>query len=737
MKLFKWDIKWPWRKDVVEAAPVKPRKETTSLPITSIRAVKSKALHYAQSASSGRGQFIPPEYNLSEIGVIEDTESYCRQAFNKKLGLMFKEGVDLVGRDPDVLRYCKIRFAQIAQATSIPHPELLKRLGRSLIRTSNAFLITVRDEEKSGGKIRVDSDGKVIKPIAGLFPAAPETMKVELNSAGHISRWKQELPDGKFKYFKVDDVIHFHIDRREGFLFGVPSIIPVIDDMRALRQIEDNIELLLYQHLFPLFHWKVGTKEQPATINEEGLKETDIVRAQVSLLPAEGGIVTDHRQEIEAIGAEGRAIRAEGYLEHFKKRVLAGLGVSTVDMGDGATTNRATAQTMSRALIDAVKGIQDSFEVQFEQSVISQLLLESRFTGDVLAEETMVRLRFKEIDIANKIEHEKHTLELWQEHGLTYAEFRAELGREPIEVPEDPEDQDPSKYPDWNNTYWKLFREPEFLIKAVDEAYSPQAQAAAESRSLALTAKAVKQSQQDIEKKETKVATAKATPKVKKDFVQDNYLISFYRQLCEDICGQIVRDYPNKGFSKKYLERYFDMWATEAIAMVSSFSMAALVQGFQDETLASTSMLIGARKDVENRITKYINRITRSALNTLERQVDAVIENDTINDIQVELANAVYAVFDSTEYRLRFLQDTEPKKAYNFGTLLGMKENGVVAIRTVPTREDACETCKQISKIPLFLTAVNIDDTAPHHPGCGCETEKLTEKEAAKLIEKE
>lgn len=418
---------------------------------------------------------VPTTHNFIDLAgqvLLHNTDGFVRQAFKKKEGLMFKEGFGWKGANKDTIRYLKTRLAQIAQASEIPTITLLKRTARSLIRTSNAFLLKVRDPRASGGKTRTTPEGKTFKPIAAYFPMAPETMRVDLDeNTGKIRKWRQVLPDGRWKDYKPEDVIHFVIDRREGFLFGVPTIIPVIDDIRALRQIEENIELLLYQHLFPLFHYKVGTETAPAGYTEDGEKEVDIVEQQIKLMPSEGAIVTPERHEIKAIGAEGRSIRAEGYLTHFKKRVFAGLGVSQIDMGDGDTTNRATAQTLSRALIDAVKAIQDDLEAQWDQLVIGELLLESTFDDRVLEEDQMVHLEFAEIDIQNKMEQEQHAAEMFKVNGLTYDEFRAALSKEPILIPEDPNDQDPKKYPEWHQTYWKLFEEPLNLIRAVDEPY--------------------------------------------------------------------------------------------------------------------------------------------------------------------------------------------------------------------------------------------------------------------------
>ena len=332
-----------------------------SLPDTKkpalIPPMSDPTLNYSNQRYLGRGSFQPSEYDMAEIGKIEDTDSYVRQAFTKKTALMFKEGWDFVGPNPRTIKYIKARFAQITAASKIPTNELFRAIGSMIIKKSNCFLIKVRDTMASGGKQRTTpARGNVqmplLDPVAAYFPVPPETMEYRLNG-GIIEVWRQLMPNGAIREYDPEDVIHIVYDKKDGFFFGTPTIIPVIDDIRALRKIEENIELLVYQHLFPLFQYKVGTKEMPATITEAGEREIDVIKREIQFMPTEGGIVTSERHEITAIGAEGRALRAEGYLTHFKTRVLAGLGVSAVDMGEGATANRACYSQDTETLTDS------------------------------------------------------------------------------------------------------------------------------------------------------------------------------------------------------------------------------------------------------------------------------------------------------------------------------------------------------------------------------------------------
>lgn len=336
MKIFGFEITRRKKPQVVEdRVPEVKVSIPDTKPVALMPNVKTPVMNYHSQRGVGRGDFRSPEYNLAEVGRIEDTDSYVRQAFDKKVALMFKEGWDFVGKNPRTIKYIKARLAQIARASQIPTAQLLRSVGSGIVRQSNAFLIKVRKTEASGGKIRREPGREtVLQPVAAYFVAPAETMDFRIRG-NRVQRWRQKMPDGSYKEWNPREVIHFYHDRKEGFVYGTPTIVPVVDDIRALRKIEENVELLIYQHLFPLFQYKVGTEDKPAGYDENGEREIDVVRREIQFMPTEGGIVTPERHEIKALGAEGRALRAESYLEHFKKRVFSGMGISAVDMGEG------------------------------------------------------------------------------------------------------------------------------------------------------------------------------------------------------------------------------------------------------------------------------------------------------------------------------------------------------------------------------------------------------------------
>jgi hypothetical protein len=656
-----------------------------------------------------RHVFEPTEYDLYEIGRIEDVEAYVRQAFKKQVGLFLKEGFDYLGSNKNVVKYLKARFSQIERASSIPHEELIRRIASSLVRKSNAFLVKVRSVEASGGRIRTNIDGKRLFPVAGYFPVPAETMQAKTDGSGKPYRWRQMLPNGTHLEFEPEDIVHFHFDRKEGFIFGTPLIQPVIDDIRALRKIEENIELLIYKHLFPLFQYIVGTEKAPALITETGEREIDVVKRELMQMPTEGGIVTPERHEIKAIGSESKALRAESYLEHFKKRVIAGLGMSSVDFGEADTSNKSTADNMSRLLIDNIKDLQDSFEAQFNLFIINELLEESTFGMDVLKPENIVRLEFREVDIDKQIKMENHAVDVFTKHGLTWDELRKELGRDPILVPDDPETQDREHNKEWFNTFWKLFHEPEKLINAGDESYSSLAMGAAKSVSTAVTSADVEASRQAKTNHEVTVAVekekAKPKPVIKK---KDSFLREDYRNM-EDIVVHEIQN--NNIVNMDYINQKLLFSAQKIKEKLISKMNVAFLEGLGNNSHQYLSKISITRTHIINRVDVLIKRLVHDIRSAINSKIDFNTQNVKIS--------TVHSIFDSFEYRIDFITQAEISRANNFGKITQVKELGAIKAKYT-VQEDTCQSCKDISMNHVHLEQYTLDTVPPHHPNCTC-----------------
>lgn len=374
--------------------------------------------------------FVEPEFDLTVITSAYNTESYVRQAVDKYIELMFKAGWDVVGKNPNAVAYIKSRFDMMAEVTQIPSDQLFIEMAEDLVKYSNVVVAKARakDPNQLPPNVQVQGIGGA-EPVAGYFPINVTTMTIKRDKNGTVKGWQQEV-DGQDKpvKFKPEDIVHIYYKREKGNAFGTPFLMPVLDDIRALRQAEENVLKLIYRNLFPYIHVQVG-------LAEEGLGATDpeIQRTQLDIesMDLEAGLVTSERVNIKPI-ANDQIIDANPYLKYFEQRVFTGLGVSEMMMGRGATASRSTGDNLSNEFTDRVKAYQKVFAIFVDQFMVKELLLEGGFDG-ILNPDDDVEFIFKEIDIDAKIKSENHAIYQYEHNAISEDEMRTLLGRDVIE----------------------------------------------------------------------------------------------------------------------------------------------------------------------------------------------------------------------------------------------------------------------------------------------------------------
>jgi hypothetical protein len=722
--------------------------DTNSIDIEDVKVAVQKRIKVAKipraftpvlsfKVRNGIYDFEQPEYDLAEIGRIADVESYVQRAFIQKEGLMFKEGWEFIGKNPKTIKYIKTRLRQIAQASGFSTDALFRGLGTDIIGSSNSFLVKVRDEKKSGGQIRkVPGTSKKLKPVAAYFPMNAATVFFKRNDNGRIMQYQQSVPSGLKRKYPVDNVIHMKFRQKPGFIIGTPILIPVIDDIRALRRVEENVEMLVYQHLFPLFHYTVGTEKAPADSYADGSTEVDRVRMEIESMPAEGMIVTPERHSIEAIGAQGRALQVEGILKHLKKRVFSGLGVSSVDMGEGETSNRATADNMSRNLVDDVKNLQKVLTEQINVLIINELLLESAF-DDPLSEDNIVVVQFHEVDLDAKIKVENHAINAFEGHAITHDELRSKFGKEPMSDGE------------WENGYWKKIQEPMTLMQSVDEPFlntgaivrnpnTPQeagdvsaarAQREKEAKIGAAAKPAAKPAAKGVKSTGGQRAAkakdmpsnqhgTKLSPEKRKSFVysnlqfvdniRGNQMATVYNDFWENTMHAIENGY----FT---VEWFKDIGITVKNQMIDKMSRIVRISfrdGFRSVNNELTPVEATAQFAIlESRIRGIVSRLITNLNSTVNKMFHEDVE-------QQENIKDVTLAFDSLAFRNKFIYNSERNKARNYGVVRGLKELGIDEALVI-SEDNTCEICEERKGI-ISLKNITMTDIPCWHPNCKC-----------------
>lgn len=371
--------------------------------------------------------FEDPEYNLLDIDNAYSTDSYVRQCVDKIVEKIFKEGFGFYGKNPNAIEYVKIRLTYMAETTQQPLQSLLNDMAEDMVKYHNIVLVKSRkaDESQMPPGVTVNGiDGT--EPVAGYFCLHPGTMTVKRDSTGLIQNWKQEVDGSDTTVnFNPSEIVHIYYKRKKGNAFGEPFLLPVLDDIRALRFLEENVVNMVYKHTNPFFHITVGDDESPGSP-----QEVEEVRAEIENMDPAGGLVTNNRVTFNSVEAD-KAVDAKGYLEYLEARVFSGLGISAVQFGRGDTSNRNTADSMTDELSDRIKAFQQAIETGINFFIIKDLLIEGGF-DPLNNPDDVVTFEFLENDLDRKIKAENHAIYKYEHNSITEDEMRDEIGKDPI-----------------------------------------------------------------------------------------------------------------------------------------------------------------------------------------------------------------------------------------------------------------------------------------------------------------
>jgi hypothetical protein len=427
-------------KDIVPSATLtdasRPPDAFKSKVAKPIKTIKEPVPRYFESINQINGYWSEGEYDLMEIFKLLKFESYFFKATQKKQGLLTKSGFEVHSDNDQIKEYLNARFSMMELQTNVSINRIIQQLAFYLIVCSNAFLIKVRDKDFKYASSYVRNN-KEMQPVAGLFLVHPTSLKARYkwvkfpdgNQVKHkleLDAWVYVNKRGAIVDFDPDDVVHFTLYKEDGMTLGTPEVVSVIDDIRTLRKMEEDVQLLLYRDLFPILHYSI---ENPSMVDHtSGITEIDQAKHDLERMMQDGGIATDGRHKINYIGAQGKHIEVRPYLEYFQNRVFSGLGVSATDMGIGADVSGTTASDMSKQLLDSARFVQQELTRQFDESILTEMILQSPFGIAGLKKGERPSLRFEEIDIEWKIRTENHAADQFTKGAVTIDEMRNDRG---------------------------------------------------------------------------------------------------------------------------------------------------------------------------------------------------------------------------------------------------------------------------------------------------------------------
>lgn len=369
--------------------------------------------------------FEDPDFDLEDIQNGYNTDSYIRQGVDKYVDQIFKEGYSFYGTDANAVEYLKLRLSYIAEASNTPTNQLLMDIAEDIVKYGNCMVVKARSNDPNALPQGTTVTGLYGKdPVVGYFCANPVTMKCKRDEFGTITEWQQDN-DGGTQTFAPEDVVHFYYKREKGNAYGTSFLIPVLDDVRALRQAEENVLKMMYRNIYPFYHVAVGTEEQTGTT-----REVEELKSAIDGMDVEGGLVTTERVKITPIASD-KVIDAEPYLKYMESRVFSGMGIPEIMFGRGNTANRSTGDNMTSEMADRIRAMCRVIEMFFNSFIIKELLMEGGY-DPVLNPDQAVEFRFNDNDVDVMIKKQVHAIYKYEHNAITEDEMRDELGMDPI-----------------------------------------------------------------------------------------------------------------------------------------------------------------------------------------------------------------------------------------------------------------------------------------------------------------
>lgn len=657
----------------------------------------------ATGRSAQSNDLTAAEYSLTEIQNAIKSDSYIKRFVTDYSQLIFKAGYNIVGENDAAAEYIRKRLRLMSFMTNESFDNLMIEIGNDLVAYSNAFLVKSRTDfngiNLSDLTINPVYDNKA---VGGYFRIDPSTIEIQRDTNGAIKTYQQTLGNDTVK-FKPTDVIHFYIDKEPSNAFGTPRIASALEDVKMLRRIEGNVERLIYRCLFPITQMKVGIPQQGMMATDQEIKEAQQV---VEQLVDDGLIITNEKVEFKNLGANNVALNAEPYLNYFEKRVFSALYLSTSMMGRGGV--KQDADSMEEQVHDAVKYFQKSISNFIQNNLFNELLLEGGF-NPILNEGDIVYFVFNEINLETKVKVENHYLNQYQGNAITFEELRQELGRRADNISLDDVYANAVTQKNKMDLVWagKGMLTPDGTASPENGDQKAADKSSDENKQISNTDQPENQhGKSSVNIKEFKESADDKNKITKKniDIYKKNFSVIYNKfqamrnDVCDDVKNQDAFTIPlTRESIMKMLEKYMEK------ELAAGYKKAIRDCGNKSPDFTFDIQTINIVKETKNTIDEIFKEISKRIK-------------------KCETREEKESVFNSLEYRLRFLTEYTVSKAYWYAYVKTCNALGKEKVYVdFGTSED-----KKTHKNVIDTKHFSLDDIPPFHAYCSCKikTEK-------------
>jgi len=697
-----------------EPATVISFPEAVKDPTDYSHQIKHRAYSPSSRIWAKSGYFETPEVDFNALRRASRTEPFFRRRANRYQNLCWKNGYVLETENDEAKDYILSRMELFSVLTGESFDSFLRKVSRELIMFDNCIILERRVKVKDLQDIGVTLPVKGIGPLKKFGPVVAyeilpvDTIRFKRDEYGNVQQWQQIAPTGESKDFSPKEVILIKNDEEAGDVLAFPVLQMVLPDARILRQLETDASLAAHRLAFPIFKYMVGNTAVPETLPK---KDADLDGIWYTLegMLLEGALIIPGSDDFEVVLSDVKMDGLSSVMQYFKNRVIVGLGLSPVHMGESDAANRSVTDRLDVQLYDDVKAFQKTLQETITIQIFSKWLLEGGFSlalGANGQSENKVALMFREIDTDSLIKRENHTLQKWVQDLIDHDEARQEIGRTPM------------------GDTTKLYSD---LIGGITAKYAEQVGKA--------TAQATAGGAGQGSNAKTKVKkTSSSEPETINNFRELNSIFkeevsidqaerhvdNVWQHLYSEVSGFIQEMYPNDAddfdaSDLMYVQAlYTDDFDTALRPSLILSINDGIDRGFNEARAIDPDvapMKITTFNRHVNTILKSMRRYMGKLMTDLFERVEIEVQDSEIPWLGVEVA------FAALHYRLDSITSTHLVLAENWGVAMVAKHAGYDKVWQ--ESEAACKVCKtgwvDVNKITL-------NDVPPFstHPHCTC-----------------
>jgi cytochrome c551/c552 len=649
-----------------------------------------------------REQWQEPDYDFEVIDKAVSTDSYLRRTVDKYEDLMWKNGYKIKTTDPKIYEYLKTRMTLHTYATGQPFDEFLRQLSRELIKYHNVLIFRKKFDlaeigplgKKVARQIEPLDNGEY--PVGGYEIIPIKNVTVDKDEKNNIKRWQQTVPNYTPKIYQAGEVIHIKKACEAGHFWGDPFLRPVLDDIKAYRQLEEDAIVISHQMIEPKLVYKAGNIAMPSTIIDLDEDSMSRIAGELRFMLDSGAIVIPGHHDVDVLDTKN-AQDITPYMDRLKLRVFGGLNMSGVHFGEAGSANRSVTDRLDIQLYDSIKSYQTTIELYITHFIINEWLMEADFEIDFSQQDgtSWAAMQFEEIDTDSLIKKQNHSLALWVQDGINHPELRRALGRLPLE------DEDAKE----------LYSD---KIGAIGAKYATMVSEAAAQKT------AGGQGQGSNSKTKVKKTSSVENMKLNEsaDYIDEWYWLR--NELLTYIDSNVLPGGQSifKSSSVESVMAYSLSHIQEHIINSSSSSLSAgivtainqaIMAGYKAPSILDASKLRGYGLTIENEVKKPLRELSTIMLERLERDINMAPDDK----IMLYASNAI----DIYESRLKAIEKSVKNASYNYGVLVMASELKIAKVLKQGTKD--CELCNEEF---LDVEYKTLEDIPPYstHPNCEC-----------------